>query len=159
MHWLKKGILFILSIFLCLSCNQHEEKQDSTAFDIVQNIDSVFSLAHEWTDEDPPIPTQLLDSLNRNLDSIEIHAFNYSAEPNAITFSAKDKSHFEIFEKTPTLKRVNRFLQNFCFFKKIVNKNTFFLFLIVISIGINSITIIFACKLNINGRFPIKYNA
>lgn len=108
MHWLKKGILFILSIFLCLSCNQHEEKQDSTAFDIVQNIDSVFSLAHEWTDEDPPIPTQLLDSLNRNLDSIEIHAFNYSAEPNAITFSAKDKSHFEIFEKTPTLKRLNK---------------------------------------------------
>lgn len=108
MRWLKKGTLFFLSILFFLSCKQNQESQNSKPFDIVQNIDSVFSLAHEWSEETPPIPNQLLDSLAIHLDSIKIHRLKNSPEPNTITFSADSKSQFNVFEKTPTLKGLNK---------------------------------------------------
>jgi hypothetical protein len=108
MHWLKRGTLFILSILFFLSCDQRPENENSKSFDVVQNIDSIFSLAHNWTEEVPPIPNQLLDSLESHLDSIRIHQFNESPEPNAITFSAKNKQQFDVFEKTATLQGLNK---------------------------------------------------
>jgi hypothetical protein len=108
MRWLKRGTLFILSILFFLSCDQSQVNENSVTFDVVQNIDSVFSLAHSWTEKAPPIPNKLLDSLDNHLDSIKIHQFSDSPEPNAITFSAKNKQQFDVFEKTPTLQGLNK---------------------------------------------------
>lgn len=108
MRWLKRVTLFFLSILFFLSCKQSQENQNSTSFDLTKNIDSVFSLAHRWTHKTPPIPSDLLDSLDAHLDKITIHKFKNTINPNTITFSAKSKDAFDIFEQTRTLKRLNK---------------------------------------------------
>lgn len=108
MRWLTKVTLFSLSILFFLSCEQRQGNQTSKSFDVVKNMDSVFSLAHNWTEEAPPIPEKLMDSLQKHLDSIQVYQFDNSPEPNSIVFSAKNKNQFEIFEKTPTLQKLNK---------------------------------------------------
>lgn len=108
MHWSMRGTLFFLSISLFLSCESNKDKHSSNAFDIVKNLDSVFSLAHKWSGEIPPIPSELLDSIDFHLDSIKIHPIDNSIEPNTIIFSAESKNQFDIFEKTATLNKLNK---------------------------------------------------
>lgn len=108
MHWSMRGTLFFLSLIFFLSCESNQDKNNSNTFDLVQNVDSVFSLAHKWSGKKPPIPNKLLDSLDLYLDSISIHPLDNSIEPNTIIFSANSKSQFDIFEKTPTLSKLNK---------------------------------------------------
>jgi hypothetical protein len=103
-----KGILFFLSVLFFLSCESNHDDKKPKSFDIVQNIDSVFSLAHEWSGKTPPISEELLDSLDFHLDSIKIYHFNNSIEPKTIIFSAQKKSQLEILEQTSTLKNLNK---------------------------------------------------
>lgn len=108
MRWLKRVTLFFLSFFIFLSCKQSQEGKKMESYDLIGHIDSVFSLAHRWTDETPPISDKLLDSLDSHLDKITIHKFKNTIDPNTIAFSAKSKDEFEIFEKTQTLKKLNK---------------------------------------------------
>lgn len=108
MHWSMKGTLFFLSIYLFVGCNSDQSNIKLKEFDVVQHIDSVFSLAHNWTEKAPPIPDELLDSLNLHLDSITIYNYGNSIEPNSIIFSALEKSQLEKLEQTPTIQKLNK---------------------------------------------------
>ena len=108
MHWSMKETLFFLSIFILFSCSSNRNSNKTHDFNVIKHLDSVFALAHDWSGSEPPIPANLLDSLNIHMDSIQIYHFNNDIEPRSILFTASEKSQLEILEQTPTLQRLNR---------------------------------------------------
>lgn len=108
MHWSKKGILFFLSFFILVSCSSNEDSSKVQAFDVIKHLDSVFVLAHQWSESEPPIPRDLLDSLDLYMDSVEVYYIGNDIEPKSILFTASKKSQLGFLEKTPTLQRLNK---------------------------------------------------
>jgi len=103
-----KGILFFLSTFIIVGCDSNQNVSGSKNFDVVKHLDSVFVLAHQWSNKVPPIPNELLDSLNANMDSVEIYYFDNNIDPQGILFTAPRKTSLMILEKTPTLQSLNK---------------------------------------------------
>lgn len=108
MRWLKKGTLFFLSIIFLNSCDPNHNLEKPEKFNLVQHLDSVFSLARNWSGDEPPIPNRLLDNINQNMDSVKVHYYNNNIEPQSILFTAPSKSSLLVVEQTPTLKSLNK---------------------------------------------------
>jgi hypothetical protein len=108
MHWSMKEILFFLSIILFVSCESNQTIDKPEEFDLVKHLDSIFVLAHNWSGDEPPVPNELLDIINANMDSVEIYHFDNDIEPQSILFTAFKKSQLEFLEETPTLQRLNK---------------------------------------------------
>jgi hypothetical protein len=103
-----KGTLFILSIIFFVSCESKHNLEKSEEFNLVNHLDSVFSLAQKWSGDEPPIPNELLDSINAHMDSVEIHYYDNNIEPQGILFTAPSKNSLLIVEQTTTLKNLNK---------------------------------------------------
>lgn len=108
MVWLKKEILFILSVALtalssCDNTSNKAEKEQVNGFSKQELISLFFSQIQNWSEEVIP----LIDSLGNEISLIDstltFLPYKNDYEPKSFLFTAKDKSAFLDFEENEFL--------------------------------------------------------
>ncbi|HLW30039.1 MAG TPA: hypothetical protein VKX29_04215 [Brumimicrobium sp.] len=110
MAWLKRGILFILSLItiVFLSCentiniSKNEQSKVVSKEELVQTF---FSKVQSWSKELIPRIDSLGIEIGQSDSILTFYPFINDYEPNSFIFSAKDKSSFYIFEQSEFLKQ------------------------------------------------------